>query len=123
MNRMGYRLKLLRESRGLTQVQLAKILDVSASAVGMYEQGRRTPDRNMLLKYSKFFKMPVDYIIGTVEGPFEIEKLIDYLKNNALLCNGVTYNGVSLSREEAERIFDAMLAAAITAIGNLQAAF
>ncbi|HHW45657.1 MAG TPA: helix-turn-helix transcriptional regulator [Clostridiales bacterium] len=120
---MGYRLKLLRESRNLTQAQLAKILNVSTSAVGMYEQGRRTPDRKMLLKYSKFFNVTTDYIIGTVEGPFEIEKLIDYFKNNALLCNGVTCNGVFLNREEAERIFDAMLAAAKTATGNLQAAF
>lgn len=120
MNNMGYRLKLLRESRNLTQAQLAQQLDVSASAIGMYEQGRRTPDRNMLLKYSRFFNVTTDYIIGTVSEPFEIESLIDYIKNNALLYNGVTCNGVFLSREETEKVFDAMLAAAKVAIGNLQ---
>ena len=38
------RIKQLRKERGLSQDQLAKILGVSRSTVGMYETGKREPD-------------------------------------------------------------------------------
>ena len=38
------RIKRLRKERGLSQDQLAKILGVSRSTVGMYETGKREPD-------------------------------------------------------------------------------
>lgn len=48
-------LKTLRRSKGLTQAELAKILNTSVSSIGMYEQGRRMPDDKMLKKISSFF--------------------------------------------------------------------
>ena len=38
----------LRNKKGLSQSQLADMLHVSASTVGMNEQGRRTPSIDML---------------------------------------------------------------------------
>ena len=51
------RLKELRENKKLTQSQLSKILNISTSAVGMYEQGRRFPDENLLKNISHFFNV------------------------------------------------------------------
>jgi len=38
------RLKQLREERGLTQKQLAEMLNISRSALSLYESGQRQPD-------------------------------------------------------------------------------
>ena len=57
------KLKKLRENRGMTQAELGKALDISPSAIGMYEQGRRIPDICTLKKISSFFSVSVDYLI------------------------------------------------------------
>lgn len=57
------RLKELRENRNLTQAELAKLLKVSPSAIGMYEQGRRDPDSTTLKKLSVIFNVSVDYLL------------------------------------------------------------
>ena len=57
------KLKKLRENRGMTQAELGKALDISPSAIGMYEQGRRIPDISNLKKISSFFSVSVDYLI------------------------------------------------------------
>jgi len=57
------RLKELRENRNLTQAELAKLLKVSPSAIGMYEQGRRDPDSSTLKKLSVLFNVSVDYLL------------------------------------------------------------
>ncbi|MCI8501933.1 MAG: helix-turn-helix transcriptional regulator [Oscillospiraceae bacterium] len=77
------RIKMLRMQRGLTQAELAQVLEVSASAIGMYEQGRREPDIKLLLRLSRFFRVPVDYIIGNSNGlnrQAEVEKFLDQVK-------------------------------------------
>ena len=57
------RLKELRENRNLTQAELAKLLKVSPSAIGMYEQGRRDPDSSTLKKLSVLFNVSIDYLL------------------------------------------------------------
>lgn len=56
--------KRLRESRELTQVDMAKILDVSRSTIGMYEQGKREPDFETLEKIADFFNVDLDQLTG-----------------------------------------------------------
>ena len=57
------KLKKLRKNRGMTKAELGKALDISPSAIGMYEQGRRIPDISTLKKISSFFSVSVDYLI------------------------------------------------------------
>lgn len=40
---IGSQIALLRQKHGLRQAELAALLNISPSAVGMYEQGRRLP--------------------------------------------------------------------------------
>ena len=61
-----YHLKELRTSKGLTQSELAKLLKISASAIGMYEQGRREPDYATLSKLANYFNVATDYLLGLV---------------------------------------------------------
>ena len=64
MNIFGERLKNLRQAKKITQQELADELGIAASTVGMYEQGRREPDRTTLLAMSSFFGVSVDTLIG-----------------------------------------------------------
>ena len=53
----------LRELRGnIPRKSLAKILGVGPSAIRNYENGLRTPEQNVKLRYSLFFNVKVDDI-------------------------------------------------------------
>lgn len=60
---IGTRIALLRRERGLTQSALAKRLAVSASAVGMYEQGRREPSGEILVAMAELFGVSTDFLL------------------------------------------------------------
>src|SRR5690606_40953138 len=53
----------LRQLKGLTQEELAEVLQVPRSRIGSYEEDRSSPTIEMLLKYSDYFKLPVDSLI------------------------------------------------------------
>ena len=57
-------LKSLRIEKGLSQQQFATLLDVDQSTVAKWESGQREPSLEMLIKLSKFFNVPTDYLLG-----------------------------------------------------------
>ena len=61
---MKFRLKTVREENKLSQADLSRVLNVSPSTVGMWEQGRREPNYDTLSKLSQFFNVSADYLIG-----------------------------------------------------------
>lgn len=63
----GKRLRQLREEKKLKQEELANILSISASAIGMYERNLREPDDELKLKISKYFNCSIDYLIGKTD--------------------------------------------------------
>lgn len=63
MNTFGKRLKELRELSGLSQDALAQKLHISRSRIGMYEQGRRQPDFEMLEAIADTFNVNMDYLL------------------------------------------------------------
>lgn len=77
MNKYGKRLKELREQRGYSQEELAKLLNTSRSRIGMYEQGRRQPDFEMQETIADLFNVTIDYLFGREEEKIksELEKL------------------------------------------------
>ena len=54
----------LRKENNMTQEQLAKELNISPSAVGMYEQGRRKPSYELLQEICDYFNVDIDYLMG-----------------------------------------------------------
>lgn len=60
---LGARIAALRKARGWSQSELAGFLQVSPSAVGMYEQGRREPASEVLVKLAQVFEVTVDYLL------------------------------------------------------------
>lgn len=77
MNKYGQRLKELREKRGYTQEELAKILNTSRSRIGMYEQGKRQPDFEMQEAIADLFNVSLDYLFGRSEADIIAEKARD----------------------------------------------
>lgn len=60
----GLILKQLRTEKGLTQNELAKILDVSKSNISKYEAGSVEPNISILMRISEYFEKSVDYLLG-----------------------------------------------------------
>ncbi len=60
---LGARIAALRRGAGWSQAELAQKLQISASAVGMYEQGRREPAAEQLVRMAALFEVTVDYLL------------------------------------------------------------
>lgn len=60
---LGIRIAILRISKGWSQAELARRIGVSASAVGMYEQGRREPSLGLLVRLAQEFGVTTDYLL------------------------------------------------------------
>lgn len=58
------RLQLLRKEKGLSQTELAKILNTTQRRISYMEAGVVEPDLSTLILLSKFFDVSVDYLIG-----------------------------------------------------------
>lgn len=58
--KLGNKLKKLRIDSGMSRKQLANMLGLTVSAVGMYEQGRRTPSDDIKIKYSMMFDKSIE---------------------------------------------------------------
>ena len=58
------RIKSLRVERGITQEQLAAMLKVSRSTIGMYESGKREPDFETSEAIADIFNVDMDYLTG-----------------------------------------------------------
>ena len=60
---LSRRITQLRRGVGMNQLQLAEELHLSHSAIGMYEQGRRTPNVDVMIQMAKFFNVSLDYLL------------------------------------------------------------
>lgn len=60
---LGMRITLLRAEKGWSQAELARRIGVSASAVSMYEQGRREPSLGLLVRLAREFGVTTDYLL------------------------------------------------------------
>ena len=67
--------KDLRKKKGLTQVELAKLLNVQQTTVSKWEVGRATPDYPVLIKLAELFDVSIDYLLGADEHRKEPDAL------------------------------------------------
>lgn len=54
----------LRKKKGLTQIELAKMVNVQQTTVSKWEVGRAVPDYPVLLKLAELYGVSVDYLLG-----------------------------------------------------------
>lgn len=72
-NILGMRIKSLREYIGLSQLELAKHLNVSNTTLSQYESGQRIPSDDIKIKIATFFNVSVDYLLGRVDKKIKVE--------------------------------------------------
>lgn len=65
-------LTYLRKRQGLTQQQLADKLNMSRSAIGMYETGKREPEIEVLEAFADFYNVDMNTLTGRVPSPAPI---------------------------------------------------
>ncbi len=56
-------LKEIRKKKKYSQLKVAMDLAISREALSYYENGKRSPDVNMLVKMSEYFDVSIDYLI------------------------------------------------------------
>ncbi len=64
MSTFGNRLRELRQSKKMTQKDLAARFGLSESAIGMYERDEREPSLDLLKAFAKLFDVSIDRLIG-----------------------------------------------------------
>lgn len=64
MNNFAGRLKELRKSVGLTQLELADKIGISKSSISMYEANSRRPELETLEAIADYFNVNMDYLLG-----------------------------------------------------------
>ena len=61
------KIKDLRVNSGMNQVQLAKRLGVTKSAVNSWETGTNSPSLSFIIKLAQIFGVSTDYLLGVNE--------------------------------------------------------
>lgn len=61
---LNERIKELRQSYQLNQVEMAKILGVSKQCVSNWENDNVLPSIEMLVRLAKYFNVSTDYLLG-----------------------------------------------------------
>ena len=56
-------LRKIRNERNLNQLKVAMDLSISREALSHYETGKRSPDVDMLVRFSDYFDVSIDYLI------------------------------------------------------------
>lgn len=64
INGLGERLQEQRQLKNLSQKEVAKTINVSASIVSNYEKGERTPSLEILMALARLYQCSTDYLLG-----------------------------------------------------------
>ena len=56
-------LREIRTKKGYSQLKVAMDLNISREALSYYENGRRSPDLQMLILMSEYFDVSIDFLI------------------------------------------------------------
>lgn len=66
MNTLGYRLKSLRQEKGLTQKEVAKLIGTTDVSIGRYEMNARVPKADILNSLAKLYDVEIDFLLSGV---------------------------------------------------------
>ena len=58
------KIRILREQKGITQVELAKKLGLTRAGVNAWEMGISVPSTQYIVELARFFNVSTDYLLG-----------------------------------------------------------
>lgn len=105
----GYRLRTIREARGLSQKDLALRINRSIPAISGYESNKQMPPGDVLESLAMALNVSIDYLIGFEQGEiFTTKSLSDQQKEIVRLLfkefSKPSSNGSVLSVQQIEII-------------------
>ena len=108
---LGARIAALRREAGLSQAELASQLQISASAMGMYEQGRREPSGQILVALARILGVTTDYLLTGTPAPEQVESIQQMLLDRVTSADRRLEKRPDrpFSRQELAVLFAAML--------------
>lgn len=109
---LGARIAALRRRAGLSQAELAQRLQISASAMGMYEQGRREPAVDTLVALARELEVSTDFLLtGKIRTAQEDEAMAQMLLSSVMAADGrlARRQERPFSRQELAVLFAALL--------------
>lgn len=110
MTTFGDRLSNLRNKKKMSQDELAKVLKVGKSTLGMYETDKRKPDHEMLNKIADLFEVSIDYLLGRAEVEVIHRKEEEKLDPDKIIAEKLlTYLHQGLTNEEIRKRMDFIL--------------
>ena len=112
----GERLKELRTEKSMLQKELAALLKVSPSTIGMYERGKRDPDTETLKFLSDYFYVSIYYLLGRTDErkPCSSTKLTkkdkkeidEYMEGLEHELEGLMFDGMPISEEDKQLLLE-----------------
>ena len=95
--KIGVFLKELRKAKGLTQEQLAEVLNVSSRTVSRWETGSNMPDISMLVEIAVFYDVSIPEI---VQGERESETMDQETRETAVAMAKYSQNEVKMRKQK-----------------------
>ncbi len=95
--KIGIFLKELRKAKGLTQEQLAEVLNVSSRTVSRWETGSNMPDISMLVEIAVFYDVSIPEI---VQGERESETMDKETRETAVAMAKYSQNEVKTGKQK-----------------------
>lgn len=105
---IGKRISALRMAKGMTQEQLASVLNVSPAAVSKWERNLATPSVELLWALADFFDCSIDELVGRKSaqieamGVYDAERLrLAEIGEDLLKCSEISRKEGLLAMEDA----------------------
>lgn len=68
-----YRIKDLREDKGLSQQEIAKIIKTTQQQYSKIEMGKSDISGEKLMLLAEFYNVSVDYLLGLIDTPRKLK--------------------------------------------------
>lgn len=129
MKSFSEKLKDARSEAGITQAELAEKIGVSVRSVQAYEQGVKSPRQNTMIQLAKALNVSYKFLSDeTCENPMDGIEKTGYIEearqrygssgvrdiNELLSENQALFAGGSLSQEDKDAFFQAVMTAYVT---------
>ena len=77
---IGERLLDLRKDAGLTQDELAGVLNINKHSISSYERDKSEPPDIIKIAMAEFFGVSVDYLVGVTDNPSPYKEPLNYIR-------------------------------------------
>lgn len=81
----GKRIRVLRESKSITQSELAQIVNLSQQTIDHYEKGRAEPNIDTINLLANYFGCSADYLLGRTDDPSTKDDVRQYVNDDDAL--------------------------------------